>query len=101
MRRGAQSSLAARSKAVSVAAPSAHKRLWLYNKPRGALVSRVDAHGRRCLLPELAQRLGRQHVVSVGRLDMDRCSGVPARSTRLDTNAANQRRANAAKVCCC
>lgn len=45
--------------------------VWQYYKPRGALVSHADPLGRVCLLPALAKRLGRRHVISVGRLDVD------------------------------
>jgi 23S rRNA pseudouridine2605 synthase len=46
-------------------------RLWLHHKERGFLVTEKDPAGRPCLLPHVAEQLGRRRVLSVGRLDFN------------------------------
>jgi 23S rRNA pseudouridine2605 synthase len=46
-------------------------RVWLHHKQRGFLCTEHDPAGRACLLPLLAEQLGRRRLLSVGRLDFD------------------------------
>lgn len=44
-------------------------RLWIYNKPRGIIVTHDDEKGRETIFDLLPKEIG--HVVSVGRLDLN------------------------------
>ena len=46
-------------------------KIWIHHKIRGTIVSTKDLKRRKTLLGYLANKLGRKHVLAVGRLDMN------------------------------
>ncbi len=52
-------------------APPPQERMWLYHKPEGLVTTHYDPQGRPTVFDALKEQLGNEHVVSVGRLDLN------------------------------
>ncbi len=46
-------------------------KVWLYHKPRGVITSHKDPEGRQTVYEQLPQLAGKEHIISIGRLDMN------------------------------
>lgn len=56
-------------KPVNLAALTRKPKVWMHHKEAGVLVSTKDDAGRMCIVSELQERVGRDHLIPVGRLD--------------------------------
>ena len=59
-----------KARLIDLGALGRKARLWIHNKPAGVLVSASDLEDRTCLMPALQSQLGLDHLVPVGRLDL-------------------------------